>query len=107
MKRGGTTAYRYDDFERIAEINNGTPITYEYDEYGQIIRENNKVLNKTFVYGYDSIGNICVRQERVLLKTKFFTKMIQKKQQAEKYLSVCSELFFIGTTPTFDKEPKK
>ena len=32
--------------------------TYVYDIYGQLIRENNPDLNKSFVYSYDSIGNI-------------------------------------------------
>ena len=31
---------------------------YYYDSFGQLIRENNKGLDKTFVYEYDSIGNI-------------------------------------------------
>ncbi len=31
---------------------------YEYDTHGQLIRENNKWLDKTLVYEYNGIGNI-------------------------------------------------
>ena len=43
---------------RIASIDNGSPITYTYDDYGQLIRENNSPLDKTFIYEYNDIGNI-------------------------------------------------
>ena len=33
-------------------------ITYEYDIYGRLIRENNEFLDKTIVYEYNDIGNI-------------------------------------------------
>ena len=55
---GDSTRYQYDTMNRITSINNGNPITYEYDTYGQLIRENNKILDKTFVYEYNDIGNI-------------------------------------------------
>ncbi len=32
--------------------------SYVYDSFGQLIRENNKALDKTFIYGYNEIGNI-------------------------------------------------
>ena len=32
--------------------------TYVYDAFGQLIRENNKSLDKTFVFKYNKIGNI-------------------------------------------------
>ena len=55
---GGTTTYQYDNMNRITSINNGTPVTFEYDIYGQLVRENNKCLDKTFVYEYNNIGNV-------------------------------------------------
>ena len=55
---GNSTSYQYDCMDRITSVNNGNPITYEYDTYGQLIRENNKILDKTFVYEYNDIGNI-------------------------------------------------
>ena len=32
--------------------------TYTYDEFGQLVRENNEALDKTFVYEYNNIGNV-------------------------------------------------
>ena len=32
--------------------------TYAYDSFGQLIRENNQALDKTFIYSYNNIGNI-------------------------------------------------
>ena len=55
---GGTTEYGYDEMGRINSINNGNPITYKYDAYGQLDRENNKILDKSFQYVYNGIGNI-------------------------------------------------
>ena len=54
---GGTT-YQYDSMGRIVSINDGTPITFEYDTYGQFVKENNAVLDKIFVYGHNSNGNL-------------------------------------------------
>ncbi len=39
-------------------VTNGYKNTYEYDSHGQLIRENNQPLDKTFIYCYDNIGNI-------------------------------------------------
>ena len=54
----GETIYTYDNMGRITGINNGALTTYEYDTYGQLIRENNSDLDKTYVYEYNSNGNI-------------------------------------------------
>lgn len=40
---------------------NGT--TYVYDGFGQLVRENNKALDKTYIYSYNEIGNITVVKE--------------------------------------------
>lgn len=37
--------------------------TYEYDLFGRIIRENNQLLNRTYVYSYDNKGNILCKIE--------------------------------------------
>ena len=39
-------------------VNTNANTTYVYDSFGQLIRENNKALDKTFVYEYNGIGNI-------------------------------------------------
>ena len=73
----GTTAYGYlyDDLGNITAVlkaeadGNGNKTgsysyirTYEYDSLNQLIRENNKTDNKTYVYEYDGYGNITVKK---------------------------------------------
>lgn len=44
---------------RIASVSEGGYTTsYTYDEYGQLIREDNRALDKTIQYEYNEIGNI-------------------------------------------------
>ena len=51
--------YQYDAMGRIVYTSaNGSATTYTYDEYGQLIREDNKALDKTFQYEYNGIGSI-------------------------------------------------
>lgn len=60
----GTNHYTYDALGRInsdtysSKKTTSKYKTYKYDEYGQLVRENNEGLDKTFVYVYDDIGNI-------------------------------------------------
>ena len=59
----GTDEYEYDEHGRITEHtftsdNRSDCKQYYYDSFGQLIRENNQGLDKTFVYVYDSIGNV-------------------------------------------------
>ena len=51
--------YTYDVDGNITQISdsNGNTISYEYDNLGQLTRENNEVLGKAFVYTYDNGGN--------------------------------------------------
>jgi len=57
--------YKYDDCGNICEITeNGHIVTkYKYDALNRLIREDNKLLNKTTVYSYDTNGNITCRCE--------------------------------------------
>ena len=50
---------KYDSLGNIVEIlyNNGSKIKYAYDDVGRLIREDNTILNKTFVFEYDAWGN--------------------------------------------------
>ena len=63
---GKTIEYSYNVYGNIAEIKeNGTvTVSYEYDLFDQLIRENNSKTNTTTVYSYDNSGNI-------LTKTKY------------------------------------
>ena len=57
----GSNSYHYDNNRRLKKVDgtySGAFREYEYDSLGRLVRENNKALDKTFVYCYDSIGNI-------------------------------------------------
>ena len=60
----GTNNYVYDSMGRIvsntysSKNTSSNYRTYKYDQYGQLIRENNEGLDKTFMYEYNNIGNI-------------------------------------------------
>lgn len=57
--------YKYDKCGNICEITENGHIVakYKYDALNCLIREDNKVLNKTVLYTYDSCGNITERCE--------------------------------------------
>lgn len=60
----GTNNYVYDSMGRIvsntysSKNTSSNYRTYKYDQYGQLIRENNEGLDKTLIYEYNNIGNI-------------------------------------------------
>ncbi|QGU96846.1 DNRLRE domain-containing protein [Clostridium bovifaecis] len=61
---GKKIAYTYDQNSNIKTITeDGKVITYYYDGLNQLIREDNKVLNKTITYSYDAGGNILSKTE--------------------------------------------
>lgn len=58
-----TTGYTYDAAGRVASTVATTGSTslhtdYFYDSFGRLVRENDETLNGTFVYRYDSYGNV-------------------------------------------------
>lgn len=63
--------YTYDRLGNIIQIDEKTAdsstynvkVTYTYDQWGQLTRENNLDLNKTIIYTYDTGGNITNRTE--------------------------------------------
>lgn len=61
---GGEVSYTYDRMGRVLEEKekkegiDSVLKSYTYDVYGQLVRENNAVLDKTFIYEYDTIGNV-------------------------------------------------
>ncbi len=63
-KNLGKNRYYYDSMGRIKSVvyssADGTDDykTYEYDQFGQLIKENNEALDKTIVYQYNEVGNI-------------------------------------------------
>ena len=51
--------YTYDSFDRISSItSNNKTVSYEYDIYGRLSRENNEFIDKTIIFMYNEIGNI-------------------------------------------------
>ena len=65
VKNGSTfhnVSYTYDALGRITNEVDSTDTSfnnhYEYDAFGRLIRENNKSLDKTYVYEYNESGNI-------------------------------------------------
>jgi len=70
VKNGSTyhnTSYSYDSYGRITAETDLVDTTrsnnYVYDGFGQLIRENNKALDKTYIYSYNGIGNITEAKE--------------------------------------------
>ena len=55
---GTTRTYLYDSNGNITSVSGAEYASYEYDSLGQLTRENNYALNKTYVYSYDGCGNI-------------------------------------------------
>ena len=54
-----TYSYTYDDNGNITQINSTLGTTrYQYDDLGQLIREDNQELGVTYVYTYDDAGNM-------------------------------------------------
>ena len=54
-----TTTYQVDANGNITELSDGTyTFTYEYDDFNQLERENNPLLNKSITYQYDLGGNL-------------------------------------------------
>jgi YD repeat-containing protein len=60
-----TLEYTYNVDGLITSVSNGSALiaSYEYDEAGQLIRVNDAIQNRTFVYQYDAGGNIRFRFE--------------------------------------------
>ena len=58
----GNAIYTYDALGRISSLTYTTDstksVSYEYDKYGQLVRENNQIYGYTYEYIYNNIGNI-------------------------------------------------
>ncbi len=60
--------YTYDANGNITKItlSTGAQYRYVYDDLGQLVREDNSVLNRTYVYSYDNAGNILSKKTYAL-----------------------------------------
>ena len=63
-----TSTYAYDGNGNITKIalSNGQEYRYVYDDLGQLIREDNSIANRTYVYSYDNAGNIQYKKTYLL-----------------------------------------
>ncbi len=60
-------SYTYDANGNITKIVSGsTQIRYVYDNLGQLVREDNGLLNQTYLYTYDKAGNITSKKTYAL-----------------------------------------
>ena len=66
---GDSYSYKYDKLNNITHIyhNNILENKYLYDEYNQLIKEYDYILNEEISYKYDNNGNIITKQRRDLL----------------------------------------
>ena len=57
--------YSYDNMGNITAVSkdNDSKQNYQYDGLGQIVREDDKVANKSYTYTYDNGGNITSKKE--------------------------------------------
>jgi len=63
-----TATYTYDANGNITKIlySNGKEVRYVYDDLSQLVREDNGLTNKTYIYTYDNAGNIQSKSEYAL-----------------------------------------
>ena len=60
-----------DNTKYIYDENNNIKVKYTYDEFSRLIREDNKELNKTFIYFYDNGGDITEKLEAAYTLTNY------------------------------------
>ena len=60
-----------DNTKYIYDENNNIKVKYTYDEFSRLVREDNKELNKTFIYSYDSDGDIIEKLETAYTLTNY------------------------------------
>ena len=63
---GVVQAFRYNGFITKITLSTGAEYRYVYDDLGQLLREDNTVTNKTYVYEYDDAGNITSKKTYAL-----------------------------------------
>ena len=71
-------------------------LSYVYDSLGQLIRENNKNLNKTVIYEYDNNGNIILEYKYdYTLDNNLENEEIKTYNYDKDKLIKCNDLEFI------------
>jgi YD repeat-containing protein len=59
-----TYGYTYDEMGNITQITKGGVVQqrYEYDDLGQLVREDDRASGNTYVYSYDNAGNLLAKK---------------------------------------------
>ena len=59
-----TYQYTYDDLGNITQITKGGVVQqrYEYDDLGQLVREDDRASGNTYVNSYDNAGNLLAKK---------------------------------------------
>lgn len=60
-----TYCYEYDELGNIIKIHHNDKLEneYYYDDYNELVKEDNYIINKSFKYSYDLLGNIIYKKE--------------------------------------------
>lgn len=80
--------YAYDKMGNIEKVyeNGELAIRYQYDALNRLVREDNKTLDKTYVFVYDNNGNIVKRREFVFtLKDNTLIEELESTDKAYIY----------------------
>ncbi|MCL2313212.1 MAG: RHS repeat-associated core domain-containing protein [Firmicutes bacterium] len=96
--------YDYNDNWHISVVKSGDipKIWYFYDEQDQLIRENNKILNKTITYSYDCRGNI--QNKKIYSFTDYtLENQIPENIMEYKYTNLDKLIDYNGKKITYDK----
>ena len=90
-----TYKYEYDELGNIIKIYHNEVLEneYNYDDYNELIREDNYLLNKTIKYFYNELGNIIYKKEYEIITDNQLSEVIYDygnsywKDQLTKYNS--------------------
>ena len=96
-------SYDYNDpcHVSVVRFSDVPRIWYFYDKQDQLIRENNKVLNKTITYSYDFRGNI--RNKKIYpFASNTLEKQISEKTTKYKYADHDRMIAYDGQKITYD-----
>jgi RHS repeat-associated protein len=101
-----TTSYTYDSVGNITSItiDGILKYSYEYDDLGQLTRENNAVSQRTYVYTYDKAGNIDKKQTYGYTTSSTISTPLYSTNDYKYEISAWKDLLtsFGGTTITYD-----
>ena len=109
IDEGNSIVYNYDGNRNIISVteNDEFIYEYEYDEFNQLTKEHNRILNITIAYVYDAYGNILSKSEYEyktlnLLKTINYTYDSEWKDLITSYNGKAIITDNVGNLKTYD-----